>query len=314
MIRVPFRRTFSAIAAARLATAVPLALGLALAGGTVALAQSQVEVVVNDRPITSLEISERAALLGLSGGTRADARAELIDEELMSQEAERLGITVGQSQIDAVFANFASQFQLSPGQFRTALAQSGVNADTLVNRIRAQLAWVQAVQARTRATVGITEQDVAAAVAAQGPTALQTEEYLIQRVILPLPADASGAAIEARRREAESLRSQFTSCDTGRQTAAAYREVVIQNVGRRLVSELPGATAELLAGVAEGHLSAPEVTDQGIEMLAVCERRMVNSDAGLRAELQLDLLNSQVEQVADLYLRELRSMATIVNR
>src|SRR5690554_2197939 len=112
-----------------------LALALALVG-TAAQAQA-VRVTVNGAPITDQQVNERAQLLRIEGrGTSNSNRTsmatdELIDDALKLAEAERLGVSVSDSQVDAAVGNIASNMQMSQSNLTGVLTQNGVNPATL---------------------------------------------------------------------------------------------------------------------------------------------------------------------------------------
>src|SRR5690606_16737243 len=110
------------------------------------LAQTTIKVVVNDKPITSYNVAQRARLIQLTtrrGGAAAqrEAMEELIDEVLKLQETQRLGISVSKAEVDNAFASIAQRVKLSPANLSRALQQSGVNPDTLRDRLRAEIGW-----------------------------------------------------------------------------------------------------------------------------------------------------------------------------
>src|SRR5690606_16944351 len=72
-------------------------------------------VTVNGQPITDVQLAQRLALHKLQGkSNRNAALEELVDEAVQLQEAERLGIKVSESDIDARFADLAQQNRMSP--------------------------------------------------------------------------------------------------------------------------------------------------------------------------------------------------------
>jgi peptidyl-prolyl cis-trans isomerase SurA len=61
-----------------------------------------------------------------------------------------------------------------------------------------------------------------------------------------------------------------------------------------------------------GHLTAPQRTGEGIEMIAICGRTASNDDTALRAQISERLLDAELQQDAARRLKELRSHAVIV--
>ena len=302
--------------AARLSMAIAC-LGLALAGP--AEAQSAVKVLVNDQPITTYDVSNRARFLQLTTRGQAgekQAMEELIDERLKEQEARRRNVSIPVSAIEEAFAGIASRAQLAPAQLEQALAQEGVNPETLKSRISAELAWAEVLRARFRATVRITDQDVANALAgnpeAQQAPALQ--QYDVQPIIFVVPENASQALLAQRKREAEAFRSRFASCDQALQQAKGLRDVVVRATVRRDESQLDSTARDVLAKTAVGSTTPVEQVQEGFQVLAVCGKRALEGQTTGTEEVRTELLNERGQLMARRYLRDLRSDAVIEYR
>ena len=304
--------------------AVALALGLWAATASDVRAQSTIRVVVNGTPITSNEINQRARFLRLIdrrlGGASLTRKAqqELIDEKLQFAEAQRLKLVATDQMVDAAFASIAQRVKLTPANLSRALTQSGVDPNTLRTRLRAQMLWQQAVMQRFRQQIRIADSDVVEAIRAQqkaGDKAAneqaKTVEYRLQQVILVVPASQRASALPNRRREAEALRARVNGCDGLAAATASLREAVVKNVGHRTDTELPENFAALIAETAVGKLTKPVETTNGLEMLAICDRKELQSDFSIRSKVESDLRQQQGELLTRQYMQELRRFAVI---
>ena len=305
-----------------LAAAVVFA-GLAILTATPSLAQSRIKAVVNSEPVTSNEVIQRAHFLHLvskdvpNATLESTALEELIDEKLRFAEAKRHNIQVPEAQLNAAFANIGTRVHLSSEQLTQALSQSGVDVSTLRQRLRSQIVWQQLVLQRFQQTVNVSDQDVVKALQAQAAKSgkatqdQQTNEYSIQDVIFVVPAAAGKGGMDARQREAEQFRAKFTGCTDIVGQAHAYKETVVKNMGKRTEDELPATFAPLLAETAAGKLTKPIVTPQGVEMLAVCEKREVAGNLVERSKIEGDLREQQGQVLARQYAQELRRFAVV---
>ncbi len=301
---------------ARTLLAISLCIGMTCG---VAVAQTAIKVVVGDQPITNYEIAQRAKFLQLTQrATNATklATEELIDEKLQLAEARKRGIVVSEAEVNEAYANIASRLKMSPDQLTKGLRSAGVDAKTFKDRLRAQIAWGKVVREKFRATVAVSEQDVIAALQSkvQPGTAKEkatTTEYDVTQVIFVVPAKASAAVASQRQKEAEQLRGRFTSCAEGLPFAKGLKEVVIKPLGRRLQSELSDENVKMLDELAVGRLTAPQRTENGVEMVALCDKRVLQSDAAARAEIEGELLDEQGQIMSRRYLRDLKRNAVI---
>jgi peptidyl-prolyl cis-trans isomerase SurA len=63
-----------------------------------------------------------------------------------------------------------------------------------------------------------------------------------------------------------------------------------------------------------GHLTAPEVTRQGVEMVALCERKASTADTPKEREIRDKLYAQKFEAKSKSYLEDLRKAAMIEYR
>lgn len=290
-------------------------LGLMLIALAAPAGAAEIKVLVNGQPITSYDISQRVAMQRISGQPASSKAAtdELINEAVQMTEARRAGITVPQPQVEEAFNNIAAQVRMAPRQFTQALAQAGVDADVLRNRLRVQIAWQTLMQARMqRATVR--QQDITSELLSRGDAARTMKEYRLQQIVFVVPRGSSAALYAQRRREAEAFRQRYRGCDNALAQARALRGVVVRDIGRRDSTQLAGPQGQEIAKAREGRAISPVQTDQGIELLAICEIRDIQSTAAARAEIENKLLTEQGETIGKEYLDQLRGRAVIQYR
>lgn len=282
------------------------------ASATPALAQS-ISVVVNGQPILTSEVQSRLALLKLQsggkGGSVAAAQDELIDEKLKLTEAKRYGMNPDPAQVTAAFASIAQRTKLTPEQFSQAIAQRGVNAQTLKDRIGAEMAWAQLVRRKYAAQVSA--RDPAATGATQPSN--KAVQYTLRVVVFVVPKGATDAQANQRRTEAVAARGRFPGCDGAVQFASALRDVAVKEPVIRSSSTLGKQLSDSLDKVKVGALSEPQRSDDGFEMIAVCERKDINDDTAFRAPDD-DASMRKLEDRSKAYLAQLKSRAIIERR
>ncbi len=271
------------------------------------------EVVVNGVPITSYDIAQRVALQRVSGQTASTNAAtnQLIDESIQVSEALRLGVRVSQQQIDAAFASIAQQVGMSVSQFSAALREAGVTPDTLKQQVRAQIYWSILIQARLQTNPVVRQDDVTAALLAQGGANQTVRQYRLQQIIFVVPQGSSNNYVNQRRSEAESFRQRFSGCENSLTRAQNLRDVTVRDLGRD-VSQLSQTQFQSVQSTSAGRTTRPERTSRGIEIVAVCSVTEVQANEQARTEIQNELLIDQGEQIGQDYLAELRENAIII--
>ena len=253
----------------------------ATVGATPARAQS-VAAMVNGEPITNFDIDQRMRLMALSNqkGSRKQVLEDLIDEKVKIKEAKKYGVNPTAADIDSSYASMSQRMRLSPEQLTKTLAGRGIRPETLRERIRADMVWSSLVRGRFKDSLMVTDKAVRTASGdlSDGKSDSNNFEYQMRPIVLVVPRGSSAATIEMRRKEAETLRSRVQSCDDANTLFRSMRNATIRDTVVKTSADLPQALRELLDKTPVGHLTAPEVTRQGIEMVALCERKPTSGD------------------------------------
>ncbi|GLK77115.1 molecular chaperone SurA [Methylopila jiangsuensis] len=289
------------------------ALALAAVACAAPAAAQSVAVVVNGQPILSSEIKSRSALLTLAGGGKgggvAAARQELIEEKLKLAEAKRFGITAPDEQVNAAFASIAERSKLTPQQFAQAIGQRGVSAQTLKDRIRAEMVWAQFVRRKFSAQMQAQNSNILPAPGAKADN--RAVQYTLRQVVFVLPKNATAAQINQRRAEANAARGRFPGCAQAVQFATSLRDVAVKEPVTRSSASFGKELSEQLSKTKIGGLTAPDRGEQGIEMIAVCERKDIADDNMLRRQAMDDVGGKQLEEKSKQYLEQLKSRAVV---
>lgn len=311
----------SARSVRRLGIAVLAAAALiAAAADRPADARSKIAIIVNDTPITSNELAQRARLLQLitrkgAGYARSKAREELINEALQLEEAKRRGYKISNDRVERAFASIAVKSRLTPAKLSAILKRSGVNPTSLKERIRAQIAWSSVVKGRFQATVKVHEQDVISALLRKTEDVPKvTYQYELYQVVFIVPSKSPKSHRGRQRNAANSYYRQFRSCDTDLEKARGLTDVVVKKIGMRLESDIRAEQREQLKDLGVGQLTKPENLPSGFQMLAVCGKTELQSDIAARSIVEDELREQQGEILARRYLRDLRRNAVIIEK
>ena len=288
------------------------------AGVSPGSAQSSIKLLVNDEPITTYDVQNRAKFLQLTSRGKAGAsraQEELIEEALKLQEAKRRNVKIDDAEVEEAFGNIATRSKLTPAQLTQALRQAGVDASTLRDRIRAELAWSAVVRARFRATVKISDQDVTEALNKTKEKPVEGEqtvsEYILMPVVFIAPASGGDAGAAKRKGDVEAFRAKFQSCDSALQLAQSMKAVVLKPQTRREESQLSGGMKETLAGMSVGQTTEPERVPEGLQIVAICGKSAIAGQTKASVEARSELTSERGQLMARRYLRDLRSDAVI---
>jgi peptidyl-prolyl cis-trans isomerase SurA len=278
-------------------------------------AQAQVVVLANGSPITELDISQRAKLMQESthkAPSRQEVIDELINDRVKISKAKSYGFEVAEKEIDEAYRNMAVRQHLTVPQFDQMLQRVGISPATLKARLKAEITWTQLVRGKFSASLQVSESDISNAMVT-GVDAANAEGYIykLYPVVVLNPQGAAEGTLPAKQQEAENLRSRFTSCEQGLALARALRDVAVREPVIRSSADLPQNFRELLAKMEVGRLTAPEITAQGIQMFALCEKKESKSDSPAKAEAKQQIFSKKFEAESKRYLDEIRKQAMI---
>jgi peptidyl-prolyl cis-trans isomerase SurA len=309
MSKIPFRACRRIFGAAVLAALAILLL-------TAAASAQQVVLLVNGVPITSLDIDQRAKFIEMSthkAPTRQEAIDDLVNEILELREAKRYGLEPSDSDVNAAFNNIASNMGVDSQKLAQMLANGGASADTLKQRLRAQIVWGPLVRGRYKASLEIPDSDVEAELELHKPDEKNETgyEYIMRPIIMVVPHGSPDSAYEARKRDADALRVRFQTCADGIPFARALPEVAVRDPVNKSSADLPPALRDILDKTDVGHLTPPEQTTEGIQMFAVCSKKESKTDAPVLKEVRDQMFEQKFGAKAKSYLADLRRQAMI---
>lgn len=276
---------------------------------------AQVVVIANGSPITEYDIQQRMKLDAISqkSPNRQQAINDLIDDRLKIARAKVYGLEVGDSEITGAFENMAVRQHITVAQFTQVLERSGISPNTVKARIRAEMTWQQLIRGKYNSSLQIGDSDIAKALKDknEGDAPAVGYIYTLYPVMVVVARGSSEATISAKRSEAENLRSRFASCADGLAMARGLRDVAVRDPITRNSADLSPQLRDLLGNIQVGRLTPPEVTAQGLQMFAVCNKKESATDSPQKREMREQLFAKRFESESKKYLDEIRKAAMI---
>lgn len=280
-----------------------------------AAAMAQVLVMVSGQPITANDVNQRVKLHQLierKAPSNKEVLEELIDERIKIQQAARFTITVDDDEVDRMFSSVAERSGRTAAQLTAGFAQSGLNAKTFKEKLRADYVWNQYVRARSP-VVNVRDSDVVAALNQKdGPQAFVATEYTLRPIVLVVPRN--GSNLGARMQEASALRAKFNGCDAGMDLVKGMKETVMRSPVSRLSSEMTEPMRQILDKTEVGRLTPPEASQSGVELFAVCAKREVKGESSKKRDVKDQLMSTQFQAESKKLLAELRKTTLIQYR
>jgi peptidyl-prolyl cis-trans isomerase SurA len=133
----------------------------------------------------------------------------------------------------------------------------------------------------------------------------------LKQAAIALPADAPQDQVDAARAKLEALRGQLHGCDSFEAIAGKVDGVLAGDLGEAEAKDLAPAFRDAALALPVGEISEPIRSDQGLHLLAVCNKRS-NTAQGLdHDQIENRLMGEQLQMINKREIRDLRNSASI---
>jgi len=248
----------------------------------------KVIAVVDKNVIMQSELDER--LMQVAQNARANKMAlpdmkvlqqqvvdHLISEHLQLQMAKRLGVNIGDDQVNQAIEQIRASNQMTSEQFTRQLEADGLTLQALREKIRRDITIQHIQQGVVQQRIHISPLEIDNFLKSADAQFWISPEYHLGHILISLPQSASGDEVEAARTKADELVKRIRG-------GANFAEVAIAeskgstaltggDLGWRKTSDLPSLFADLLPQLEVGQVSEPARSPAGFHILKVYEKR-----------------------------------------
>jgi len=248
-----------------------------------------VAAVVNDDIISTYDLVQRMRLLSITAGIQPDentlpqlqreAMRSLIEERLQIQELRRVekehktDIVATDADVDAELTEVAKGNNITGDQMLAQLRSAGVGSETLREQIRAEVSWQGYIRGRygSRLRIG---QDQIKAVQEQLTVSAGKPQYQISEVVID-PSRVGGVdnAIQGAGQLIGQIQQGAPFPAVARQFSSSATAANGGDAGWVGAGEMPAEVELALEQLRPGQISRPIVTDDGVYIIALRDKR-----------------------------------------
>lgn len=248
-----------------------------------------VAAVVNDDIISTYDLVQRMRLLSITAGIQPDentlpqlqreAMRSLIEERLQIQELRRVekehktDIVATDADVDAELTEVAKGNNITGDQMLAQLRSAGVGPETLREQIRAEVSWQGYIRGRygSRLRIG---QDQIKAVQEQLTVSAGKPQYQISEVVID-PSRVGGVdnAIQGAGQLIGQIQQGAPFPAVARQFSSSATAANGGDAGWVGAGEMPPEVELALEQLRPGQISRPIVTDDGVYIIALRDKR-----------------------------------------
>ena len=256
----------------------------------------RIAAVVNGDVISDADIANRARLFAISTGLPLSGEVidhlkpqilrQLIDERLRVQEAQRRRIVIQDAQIANAIKDIEGRNNMPAGALRAKLASDGVSTRTLIDQIRAQLAWSQMLREVVGDKINISDTDVAEHQKLVAQRVGETE-YRVAEIFIAVDDPANSADAQ---RFAETVITELHAGAPFPLVAAQFSQTQSALEGGQLgwvqSNQLDPAVARVVSQMPVGAVSNPVRVPGGFSIVALQAKREIGHDMATVATLR----------------------------
>jgi peptidyl-prolyl cis-trans isomerase SurA len=275
---------FSAVAAALLST---LALGQTRDIGVHGELLDRIAAIVNDGLVLKSELDaqmdavtkrlqEQKVELPSQSVLKQQVLDRLILQEIQSQHAKRVGLTVSDEQLNSALQEIASRNKIPFDQLPTALAAQGVDYKQYREGMRKELTLSTLRQRDVISHINVSPHELEQFLARQ-QTSAASDEFNVSHILLSLPEAATPQLLEEITHKAQDLSARAAKGEDFGQLAIANSNSQTAldggQLGWRKGTQLPEFILQLVTKMKPGDVSQPVRTPSGFHIVKLNERR-----------------------------------------
>ena len=136
-------------------------------------------------------------------------------------------------------------------------------------------------------------------------------EMLLSQVLLPTTPEDTPEDAARRLALAEEIGAGADGCDALRRIGADIEESLSGDLGRVNLRDLPNPFRDAVAELEVGRPTPPLVTDNGVHVVMVCERKTGDAETGVRDSVYDRIARNRLAIVERRLLRDLRRRAFV---
>lgn len=175
-----------------------------------ALELNRVVAVINNDAITSIQL-DKALAAAEPGMPAIDERRQvlerLIEESLMRQRAEEIGLTVSADEVEAAVQDVLRQNHLTKEQLDTALTQQGITPDEYRQSLRRQILRFKLVGREVQGLIEVSSREIQDYYAANRAAYSEAATIELQHISFPLTGQNAKVQEERGRAALAALRA-----------------------------------------------------------------------------------------------------------
>jgi peptidyl-prolyl cis-trans isomerase SurA len=208
---------------------------------------------------------------------RTQVMDKLINDSLIVQIGERMGVQVSDAQLDQTITNMAKENKLTLSQFRETIISDGEDYEKYRENVRTELISGEVQRNSVRRRIYISPQEVSNLLDLMKEQTNNDVEYHLGHILIEFPSNAKQADMIASKERANKVIELLNSGSNFTKIAIASsggaNALDGGDLGWKNINEMPTLFSELIAGKDKGTVVGPVRTGLGFSIVKVLDIR-----------------------------------------
>ena len=306
---------------------------LLAAGAAQAVIVDRIVAIVNSHVITLSQLEKRARPYlreylseDMSPEEKAQVKQtiyskilpQMIDDYLVEQEIERLGISVSDQEVDHAIENVCRNNGITVQELEEKLKQDGTSMEEYRKQVATQIERARLINSQVQSKIVITDEQVRAYLRGENSSSEYGGPYYILDHICVVPESNAPSAQAAAEQKAEEALKALEDGEDFAEVAKKYSSPVPIASELRLgvfsLDEMSPSIKKAVEDLKPGSFSGVIETPMGFQILklvGISSSKEENIDPALMEETRHKLYNQEINQRFQDWLNELRSKSAI---
>lgn len=236
--------------------------------------KSEVDTIINR---VKKQAKERNQELPKDETLRVQAIERLVNQTLMMQMAERMGLEISDSQLDQTLASMAKEQGGTIADLRRTIESSGESFQAYREEIRNEITTQQVTRANVDRRVYISTQEIDNLLKIMDSQGQNTEEFNIGHILIDIPSDATPDEINNAKTRANKVIELLNKGEEFKRIAitssSGSKALEGGQLGWMSINEMPSLFAEAVKGQKSGAVVGPLRSGAGFHIIKVQEVR-----------------------------------------
>ncbi len=208
---------------------------------------------------------------------RTQVMDKLINDSLILQLGERMGVQVSDAQLDQTISNIAQENKLTLSQFHQSIINEGNNYENYRESVRTELISGEVRRNSVSRRIYISPQEVSNLLNLMKEQTTNDVEYHLGHILIEFPSDATQADMTASKARADKVITLLNSGSNFKKIAIASsggaNALEGGDLGWKNINEMPTLFSEVIAGKNKGTVVGPIRTGLGFSIVKILDIR-----------------------------------------